>query len=151
MQEKSILLLSIHSQYAERIFNGAKTVELRRVRPRVQEGDWVLVYVPSPVKAIVGGFRVRSVVEAEPRDLWCRVKHFACVSRQKFDTYYAGASIGFGIFLYNPRLLKHPISLGYLRQFWPSFRAPQGYHYVPIDAISFLGITDQMLTVTGME
>ena len=74
----------------------------------------------------------------------------ACVSRQKFDIYYTGASIGFGVFLCNPRLLKHPISLGYLRQFWPGFRAPQGYHYVPIDAISFLGITDQLLTVTWM-
>src|SRR5438552_3893096 len=41
---KSALLLSIRPKHAEKIFDGIKTVELRRIRPRLQRGDLVLVF-----------------------------------------------------------------------------------------------------------
>jgi predicted transcriptional regulator len=45
----NILLLSIRPEYANKIFDRTKTVELRRVRPRLlNEGDRVVVYVSSP-------------------------------------------------------------------------------------------------------
>ena len=62
------LLLSIHPEYAEKIFDGTKRVELRRVRPRLQNGDLVIVYVSSPVKAVCGAFRVDNVVAGTAPD-----------------------------------------------------------------------------------
>ena len=60
---RKILLLSIHPEHAKNIFDGIKTVELRRTRPRLSKCDQVLVYVSSPTKALVGAFEVKKVIE----------------------------------------------------------------------------------------
>jgi len=53
-----VLLLSIQPKYANLIFEGKKTTELRRVRPRVNQGDFVLIYVSSPDKVLLGSCEV---------------------------------------------------------------------------------------------
>jgi len=126
----NILLLSIRPQYAEKIFGGTKTVELRRVRPRVEEGDRVLVYVSSPVKALVGVFRVNQVVERSPQELWGVVRREAGIEREAFEAYYDGASAGFGIFFSDVWQFSRPIELQSIRQQWSGFQPPQGYRYL---------------------
>lgn len=67
----SILLLCIRPEYANKIFDSNKTVELRRVRPRLlNEGDLVLIYVSSPIKAVFGSFKVDSIIEKPIAELW---------------------------------------------------------------------------------
>ena len=48
------LLISIHPEYAKKIFEGTKRVELRRIQPKIFEDDLVVVYVTSPVKRSFG-------------------------------------------------------------------------------------------------
>lgn len=48
-------LFSIKSMYAQAIYEGVKTVELRRVVPRVKV-DRIYLYEVSPIKAITGYF-----------------------------------------------------------------------------------------------
>ena len=52
--DRRVLLLLIHSRFAERILAGSKTVELRRVRPGIEPGDRVLLYASSPVRGLTG-------------------------------------------------------------------------------------------------
>ncbi len=43
------IVLSIRPQYAEKIFEGTKRVELRRIRPKqIKNGNLALIYVSSP-------------------------------------------------------------------------------------------------------
>lgn len=56
-----VLLISIRPVYANKIFDGSKTVELRRVRPRLETGSVVLVYVSNPVQALMGMFQVSTL------------------------------------------------------------------------------------------
>ena len=125
-----VLLLSIRPQYAEKIFDGTKTVELRRVRPRVKEGDTVLVYASSPVKALVGAFVVSRVVEKAPQELWRIVRSRAGIEQEEFEAYYDGARTGFGIFFKEVCEYSAPIELQSIRQRWPDFWPPQGYRYL---------------------
>jgi predicted transcriptional regulator len=125
-----VLLLSIQSSYADKIFNGEKTVELRRVRLRLQKGDHVFVYVPSPKKKLIGGFEVERIVEAVPEDLWEDVKHHAGITQKEFEEYYSKQSLGFGIFFYKTWCFRAPLYLDDLKQVWPEFRPPQGYWYL---------------------
>lgn len=141
---RDLLLLSIHPQHAARIFNGTKKVELRRVRPRIARGDWVLIYVTSPLKVLVGGCRVERIIEASLPNLWREVEHWACVSREVFDEYYLGATTGFGIVFDMIKLLDHPIDLKRLRECWPDFRPPQCYRYLPFRDVDSLGIVGQL-------
>ena len=66
----NVLLLSIHEKYADKIFDGCKTVELRRLKTRLNMGDLVIVYVTSPRKEIVGILEVAKVVALPPDLLW---------------------------------------------------------------------------------
>jgi predicted transcriptional regulator len=124
------LLLCLRPEFAEKVFEGKKRVELRRVRPKVTPDDWVLVYVSTPVKALIGAFRVRKVIEDNPDDLWDRVRKEAGITREEFDAYYEGAIKGFGIFLNDIRKLTNPVKLDHLREIWSDFRPPQCYRYM---------------------
>ncbi|MBW4505340.1 MAG: ASCH domain-containing protein [Scytonematopsis contorta HA4267-MV1] len=133
----NILLLSIKPEYADKIFSGNKTVELRRVRTRLNTGDLVLVYVSSPKKALVGKFEVESIsqikLEESENDLnqfWHQVKDKAGVTSKEFESYYEGASMVVGIFLKNVERFSMPINLELLREKFPKFYPPQSYRYL---------------------
>jgi predicted transcriptional regulator len=145
------LLISVKPEYADKIFAGAKTVELRRTRPRLLKGDLVLIYVTSPIKALAGACEVVEVIEGTPEALWGIVQDQAGVSVEEFCEYYAGAAIGFGIHLNNARRLPEPFHLEELRTEWPSFHPPQSYRYLSPEQVSFVGIEQRAGLIAALE
>lgn len=131
---RNILLLSIKPEYASKIFDGTKKVELRRVRNRLKSGDLVVVYVTSPEKALVGSFEVEDIIvkdlPEELNNLWKQVEEQAGIERQQFYRYYQGASVGVGIFLKNIKKFPKPLELESLRKQLPNIRPPQSYRYL---------------------
>ncbi len=125
-----VLLLSIRPRYAEKIFQGVKKVELRRVRPNIKHGDLIFVYVTSPVKALEGVLQVESVIEDRPHNLWNHVKTIAGITRDEFDSYYDGADLGYGIFFKEAKRITNPIGLDKLRKIFDNFQPPQSYRYL---------------------
>ena len=123
------LLLSIRGTLADLIFDGTKSVELRRRRPAVHPGDYLIVYVPSPLKRIAGVVAVRRVVEAPISSLWRRVRGKCGISHREFLAYFAGLDVGFGIELERPARLACPVLLNELQILRPGF-SPQGYRYL---------------------
>jgi predicted transcriptional regulator len=121
------LLLSIKPRYADSIFNGSKTVELRRVRPQIGAGGLVMVYVSSPRCSLEGAFEVAEVTAAAPAMLWRLVGKNAGVTREEFDDYFIGRDIGYGISIRRAWKLS-PVSLARLRA--SKLRPPQSYYYV---------------------
>ena len=140
MKKEEVLLLSIRPEYAEKIFNRTKTVELRRTRPaRLQpQGTTAVVYVSSPVKALMGSFVVEQAIEAAPALLWKRVAAVAGVTRQEYDRYYAGTARGVGLLIRDVQVFQRPIGLERLRAF--GVRPPQSYGY--LDAAVVRGLLD---------
>jgi len=120
-------------RFSDGILDGTKTIELRRTRPQVEPGDPVLIYASSPVKAIVGGFLVKDLIQADPSGLWGIVKDLAGVTELEYEAYFNGARIGYGIRITDPWRLSEPVCLETLRARRPSFRPPQSYAYLPID------------------
>jgi predicted transcriptional regulator len=124
------LLLSIQPEYANKIFDGSKKLELRRIRPKLERGDWVLVYVSAPVKALVGAFQVEGMVERNPSRLWREFSREVGITREEFESYYSGASTAYGILLGVVRRFRTPIELSLLRELWSGFHPPQGFRYL---------------------
>ena len=124
------LFLSLRPEFAELILNGVKKVELRRVRPRAVPGTSVIVYATSPVKAVLGGCRVRSVTTAHPDEVWELHGALASVERDGFDEYFAGAERATAIQLGSPWRLARPVPLSVLRTNWDGFNPPQSFRYV---------------------
>ena len=130
MMQLKAVLLSIRPKYSRKLFNGTKRVELRRVAPKLREGDTVFVYVSSPIKELQGKFQVEQVIEATPDQLWATVKHDAGLSKQEFDNYYKGAAVAYGIYLRTPVSIREPLSLNELRRLWSGFHPPQSFKYL---------------------
>src|SRR3954469_7433444 len=109
------VLLSIQPRYAVQIFDGTKTVELRRSFPRLYKTGSVIVYVSTPVKAVMGGFQINRVLKAEPQEIWEAAGKAAGVTREQFDQYYTGVENGYAIFIDDVWRYKTPIPLETLR------------------------------------
>ena len=47
---ENILLISVKPEFAKKIINGEKTIELRKSTPkRVNKDNYILIYVTSPI------------------------------------------------------------------------------------------------------
>ena len=87
---KHALLLSVRLRFAKMILEGAKTVELRRVRPRIKAGDLVLVYVSAPLMELQGAFKVGNTVSGTPASIWKKLGGQTGTNREEFDAYFRG-------------------------------------------------------------
>ncbi|HVZ81764.1 MAG TPA: ASCH domain-containing protein, partial [bacterium] len=119
--KEKVLLLSIKPKYANKIFSGEKTVELRRTKPNLKRGDIVAVYVSSPIMALSGEFEVDEVLEREPEELWSEVGEESGIEKNEFKNYYRGAEIAFGIKFKKVVNFKQPVPLSNLRKTWTGF------------------------------
>jgi predicted transcriptional regulator len=132
------LLLSIKPRYADAIFVGTKTFELRKVRPRVVAGDLVLVYVTVPRCRLEGAFRVGSVLEMAPEKLWLSVRGKCGITKAEFMTYYADKTTAFAIGVAEAWLLETAVELSELRT--EEILPPQGYRYLTaMETTSLIG------------
>ncbi|MCK4598624.1 ASCH domain-containing protein [Candidatus Bipolaricaulota bacterium] len=124
------LLISVKPEYAAKMFTGKKTAELRRVRPAVTRGDWVLVYASSPRKAILGAFQVETTLEGSPGDLWEICGECTAVSRRAFNEYFEGSRLAFAILMAKAQRFAEPFLLEQIREHLPTFHPPQSYAYL---------------------
>lgn len=132
------LLLSIKPRFADAIFEGTKTFELRKVRPKVVAGDLVLVYVTIPRCRLEGAFKVSEVLEMAPAKLWLRVRGKCGVTSTEFNEYYSEKSTAFAIGVTEAWQLETAVGLNALRK--EEIVPPQGYRYLTVgETASLLG------------
>lgn len=124
------LLLSLKPVYADLVFSGLKTAELRRWMPREVKGRDVFIYVSSPERTLRGGFRVADVWEGTPDDVWDQVKDLARVDEGTYNAYYEGCSKAFVLSIANAWEHANPLTLERLRVKFPSFVVPQSWRYL---------------------
>jgi predicted transcriptional regulator len=127
--QSSALLLSIQPRFAEKIFDGSKTFELRKVRPKVSSNDAIIVYVSSPEMMLKAILTVDNVINEEPNQLWDIVMNDAGVTREEFDDYFLGIDKGYAIKIKDVNILSSPVALSDLRELIPGFTPPQIYRY----------------------
>jgi predicted transcriptional regulator len=139
MSDNRALLLSIRPNFVAAIFARTKTVELRRVRPRLRAGDLVVIYASGTTKGIVGAFEVAGVTVATPKYIWRKHNGGSGLAKEEFDRYFARADLGYAIRIGKLWKLPSPISLGTLRRRRAGFCPPQGYHYWQRDDLLRVG------------
>lgn len=128
-----MLLMSIKPEYMQKILTGNKTIELRRTRPKVAEGDLIIFYASSPRKAILGAATVISVVAGAPSSIWRKYKREVGITKAVYDSYYSYCNKAYGIILDSVWAYDSPISLEKIRELWDGFVPPQSYRYLSKD------------------
>src|SRR5207249_9743320 len=85
--------------YAAKIFQGQKTVELRRKFPQNGVvGGLALFYSSSPVRAVVGFAQIKQVLKLPVSRIWHEYGVAACISRDDFNNnYFTNLPCGFVI------------------------------------------------------
>lgn len=130
-QHKNVLL-SIKPEYASAISNGAKKVEFRK-RLFSDTVEVAFVYSSSPVKKIIGFFHIQHIEKGTPLEVWNKYSDVGSISKQKYDSYYSGHEVAYGIEISNFSIYDKPLDP---RDFDFAFRPPQSYCY--IDNVEFL-------------
>lgn len=123
------LVLSLKPRFAEAILDGIKTVEVRRITPRITVPTLALLYASGNARALVGTCVVRSVARYLVNELWHLYGTDTALSRVEFDAYLQGRDSGVALLLESAEPLAAPIALHTLRQAH-GFRPPQSFAYV---------------------
>ena len=82
------ILLSIKPEFVERIFDGVKKFEFRKVVAN-KSIDAIVIYATAPVMRVVGCVQVRGIIGDRPDGLWQKTKNVAGITREFFDSYFA--------------------------------------------------------------
>jgi predicted transcriptional regulator len=126
---KRDVVLSVRPQYSDKIFDGKKTVELRRRFPvSAPRGTIAYIYSTSPVRAMVGSTEIENVVKLPVQEIWKQFGKMAQITKADFDSYFAGVKEGFALKISNARPFSRPINLAELRDRF-GFEPPQSFLY----------------------
>ena len=128
---RNVALLSIHPEFANKIFDGSKSIELRRIKLR-DEVQHVIVYVTSPIMKVVGYFDIEEIVEETPEFIWRTYGAVAGIDRERFFQYYDQRDLAVGIKIRRTHLLPRPKKLSFLS---PKLTPPQSIQYLPFSTI----------------
>ena len=90
-------LLSIYSDYVDRIKDGTKTFELRSYDPKILPGYWVIVYEPKPVQHISCVFQSEYFWCMKPDQAWETFNHCFGIDFDRYSDYFNGKSYAYGV------------------------------------------------------
>lgn len=120
------VLLSIKPEFANKIFNGSKKFEFRRVIFKCQDVKTIIVYASSPVQKVIGEFEIEEILNEDLDSLWEKTKDFAGIPEQFFFEYFGEKHKGFAIRIKNTKRYKTPLCIHKDFKLSP----PQSFAYV---------------------
>ncbi len=119
-------ILPIRPNYVEAILAGDKKVEFRRTRFK-RTVSHILIYASTPVKRVVGYFKVGSITELSPVDAWNEFGALGAIDYEAFMAYYSGAEIAYVISIRDVVCFSNYVMLSDMSE---DLSAPQSYRYL---------------------
>jgi len=130
---KRDIVISIKPHYSDKIFDGVKTIELRRRFPlSIASGATAYIYSTSPEMALVGTIKIDKVEHLVLSVLWEEHGRSASIKKADFDKYFSGLKEGFALKFSAPRRFIKPLTLPELKERF-AFKAPQSFLYAKPD------------------
>ena len=138
------IIISIRPHYADRIFAGDKTLEIRKRGLPHLFGASAFVYATAPVKAIIGGFQIQSVHIREVIDGASADAAFrawggaACIGKTAWDEYLDGYSGWLSALTVKDYwTTDEPL----FASAWRNFKPPQSWRYAkPREILEIAGV-----------
>lgn len=123
---KKTVLMSIKPEFANKIFDGTKRYEFRRVIFKNRNIDRIVVYASFPVMKIIGEFMVGDILEMDIDELWEATAEESGTSKDFFKAYYSGKEKGYAIRIAAVKKYEEPLSL----EKTYNVRPPQSFQYI---------------------
>lgn len=126
---KQDFVLSIKPEYATKIVDGLKKVELRRRFPYgTVTNAKLFIYATAPLQAVLGYATIEEVKRLPVDEIWRKFDEVAYIDKPAFDEYYGDLANGFVLVLRNPVKLVEPVPLEELKSKL-KFTPPQSFTY----------------------
>lgn len=121
------ILLSIRPEFAEKILQGKKQYEFRKVLPKAAGVTTIVIYATMPLGKVVGEFDIAEILSDTPRKIWSETASFSGISRQFFNEYFEGREVAHAIKVKKVRRYSSPRELSSIIA---SGVAPQSFCYL---------------------
>jgi len=121
------VLLSIKPEFVNKIFNGEKKFEYRRVIFKDKNVSKIVVYASSPVKKVIGEFDVGEIINTTKNDLWEKTRKYSGITKEYFDQYFDDKDFGYAIEIKSVERFDKPKCLN--EEYGMSF-PPQSFVYL---------------------
>lgn len=121
------ILLSIKPKFVEKIEKGEKKYEFRRILPKKEGIDRIVVYASSPICKVVGEIEIDRILVDNVENLWRKTGKMSGLSYDEFIRYFDGKdrANAFKIKRFIP--YQTPKTL---KEIYPDKVAPQSFCYV---------------------
>lgn len=120
--------MSIKPEHANKIFDGTKKFEYRRVlfKADLNDIEKVIVYASAPVQMVIGEFKIKATSTGSPRFLWAVTQHYSGIDKNGFFAYFKGKEVANCIIIESHILYDKPIPLSD----YGISRPPQSFMYL---------------------
>jgi predicted transcriptional regulator len=124
----SDILMSVRPKFAERIFGGSKSVEIRKRFSTKWIGHDAVLCATKPLNCLMGRTTIRSVTKGHPDNLWIQFQSQVGCSKNEFDVYVGDASEVAAIEFGDVKPYETPVQVSQLAQMLcRRLLAPQSY------------------------
>lgn len=121
------VLLSIKPEFVERIFDGSKKYEYRKMLFKRKDINVVVIYASAPVQRVVGEFSIIDILSEEIDILWDKTKEYSGISKEYYMSYFQNKKVA------------NAIKIGKIKKFkkmkllseYNIVQAPQSFCYIP--------------------
>ncbi|WP_082652541.1 hypothetical protein [Aureimonas sp. AU12] len=122
------VLLSINPVHVRKILDGVKIFEFRKKIFSRKDVRKILIYSTKPVAKIVGEFSIDRIIQDSPEALWETTYAGSGISKDFFDSYFAGRQLGYALQIGFVQEFDSPLDPD---EMFPNFTPPQSFMYVP--------------------
>jgi predicted transcriptional regulator len=120
------VLLSIKPEFAEKIFDGSKKYEFRKVIFKDERVKKVVVYASYPISKVIGEFEIDDILMEELDTLWNLTKEDSGIHEDFYYQYFSNRDKGYAIKIKKAKLYsrKYDITKKY------GVKPPQSFLYL---------------------
>lgn len=90
------ILMSIKTEYADKILNGTKLYELRK-KPFKENVDTIIIYSSGKVKKVVGEFKIDKIIKDSPDNIWNLGEEVLGIDKKSFYEYFKHSEYAYAI------------------------------------------------------
>lgn len=121
------ILISIKPKYVSEILKGNKLFEFRKKNFKEKEVESVLIYSTLPVGKVVAEFKIKSIYEDTPENIWLKTNKFSGINKDDFFDYYKNRKNAVAIEISDLIIYEKPLLLNEIKE---NLKAPQSYCYI---------------------
>ena len=105
------ILMPINPEYVDKILDGRKKYEYRKIKAKRNNIDKMIIYSTSPIMKVVAEVDIKEILEENPEKLWEMTKNESGITKDFYNKYYKNKNTAIAYKLGKIRIYDKPKNL----------------------------------------